>query len=229
MTATPTALVISTRAADFVWRCGGAIALHAAKGYDVTVLSLSFGERGESARLWREGKTQQQVKDIRRAEAEKAAGALGVHEHVCLDMGDYPLEFTAENKARIVEVIRKVQPDVMLSHSRCDPYNTEHMNTTQAVLECRMIAQTWGHDPGEKVLGGAAALSLRAAPDRADGLDAGHLPRHHTSLGPQAGRHRMHGRAAAPLGLLHPRRAATGRPLQAQLWRPVGRARLPIR
>ena len=28
-----TALVISAHAADFVWRCGGAIALHAAKGY----------------------------------------------------------------------------------------------------------------------------------------------------------------------------------------------------
>jgi len=83
MTAMPTALVISARAADFVWRCGGAIALHAARGYDVTVLCLSFGE---SARLWKEGKTLQQVKDIRRAEAERAGEALGVHELVCLDM-----------------------------------------------------------------------------------------------------------------------------------------------
>ena len=32
-----TALVISAHAADFVWRCGGAIALHAEKGYDVTM------------------------------------------------------------------------------------------------------------------------------------------------------------------------------------------------
>ena len=30
--ATPTALVISAHAADFVWRCGGAIALHAEMG-----------------------------------------------------------------------------------------------------------------------------------------------------------------------------------------------------
>ena len=44
-----TALVISAHAADFVWRCGGAIALHAAKGYEVTVVCLSFGERGESS------------------------------------------------------------------------------------------------------------------------------------------------------------------------------------
>lgn len=46
-----TALVVSAHAADFVWRCGGAIALHADLGYDVTVVCLSFGERGESAKL----------------------------------------------------------------------------------------------------------------------------------------------------------------------------------
>ena len=41
-----TALVISAHSADFVWRCGGAIALHAEKGYDVTVVCLSYGEKG---------------------------------------------------------------------------------------------------------------------------------------------------------------------------------------
>lgn len=71
-----------------------------------------------SARLWKEGKTLQQVKDIRRAEAERAGEALGGHDLVCLDMGDDRLEFTAKSKARIVEVIRKVQPAFMLSHSR---------------------------------------------------------------------------------------------------------------
>jgi len=47
-----TALVISAHAADFVWRCGGAIALHQQRGFDVTVACLSYGERGESARLY---------------------------------------------------------------------------------------------------------------------------------------------------------------------------------
>ena len=73
--------MISAHAADFVWRCGGAIALHAAKGYEVTVVCLSFGERGESAKLWKHpGMTLETVKAARRAEAEKAAEALGVHD-----------------------------------------------------------------------------------------------------------------------------------------------------
>lgn len=154
MSETRSALVISAHAADFVWRCGGAIALHAAQGCNVTVLCLSYGERGESAKLWKQdGMTLQKVKDARHAEAEAAAEALGVHDLVTLDMGDYPLDFTRANKDRIVDVIRRVQPAFMLSHSAYDPYNTDHMNTTQAVLECRMIGQAWGHNPGETVLG----------------------------------------------------------------------------
>ncbi|WP_108661321.1 PIG-L deacetylase family protein [Acuticoccus kandeliae] len=153
--ATPkTALVVSAHAADFVWRCGGAIALHASMGYRVTVVCLSFGERGESAKLWkRPGMTLQTVKDVRRAEAEKAARALDVHDLVCFDLGDYPLRLTDGDKTRLVDVIRDVQPSFILSHSQYDPYNTDHMYTTEVVLECRMVAQAWGHNPGQKVLG----------------------------------------------------------------------------
>ena len=149
-----TALVISAHSADFVWRAGGAIALHQAKGYEVTVVCLSYGERGESAKLWKqEGMTLDKVKAARQAEAENAAAALGVNDIRFFDVGDYPLDLGRETQDRMVDVIREVQPNFMMSHSKWDPYNTDHMNTTQFALECRMIAQAWGHNPGEKVLG----------------------------------------------------------------------------
>lgn len=148
-----TALIISAHAADFVWRCGGAIALHQQLGYEVTVACLSFGERGESARLWKEGKTLDEVKAVRRKEAESAAKALRAHDIQFLDLGDYPLNLGCEAQDRVVDIIRGVQPRFMLSHSAFDPYNTDHMRTTEFVLTCRMIAQAWGHNPGEKVLG----------------------------------------------------------------------------
>ena len=77
-----TVLVISAHAADFVWRCGGAIALHQQKGYDVTIACLSYGERGESAKLWKQegGVTLDEVKANRRQEAENAAKALDAHD-----------------------------------------------------------------------------------------------------------------------------------------------------
>lgn len=154
MSARKTALVISAHAADFVWRAGGAIALHAERGYDVTVVCLSFGERGESGKIWkRAGVRLDEVKAERRGEAEKAAVALGVHDLISFDLGDYPLEMDKDAKFRLVDVIRKVQPAWMMSHSMWDPYNTDHMYATKIALETRMIAQAWGHNPGEKVLG----------------------------------------------------------------------------
>ena len=154
MAAQKTALVISAHAADFVWRCGGAIALHAEMGYNFTVVCLSFGERGESAKLWKlPGMTLEKVKAARRREAERAAEALGVHDLQFFDLGDYPLEMDRGDKDRLVQVMRDVQPSFMLSHSQYDPYNTDHMLTTQIVLECRSTAQAWGHNPGQKVLG----------------------------------------------------------------------------
>jgi 4-oxalomesaconate hydratase len=148
-----TALVVSAHAADFVWRCGGAIALHQRLGYEVTVACLSYGERGESARLWKEGRSLDEVKAIRRKEAENAAKALNVHDIQFFDLGDYPLVMDRDAKMKLVDLIRAVQPRFMLSHSKYDPYNTDHMYATEVVLEARMIAQAWGHNPGEKVLG----------------------------------------------------------------------------
>ena len=43
-----TGLVVTAHPGDFVWRAGGAVALHAKKGYRVKIVCLSYGERGES-------------------------------------------------------------------------------------------------------------------------------------------------------------------------------------
>ena len=154
MSAAKTALVISAHSADFVWRAGGAIALHAEKGHDVTVVCLSYGERGESAKLWKqEGMTLERVKEARRKEAEQAAEVLGAAALECFDVGDYPLQVGPETAERLVETYRRVQPRFVLTHSLADPYNTDHPAAANLALNARMIAQAWGHNPGEKVLG----------------------------------------------------------------------------
>jgi 4-oxalomesaconate hydratase len=148
------ALVVSAHSADFVWRCGGAIALHQKRGWQVTIVCLSYGERGESAKLWKQpGMTLDRVKSARRAEAERAAAALDVHDIRFFDLGDYPLEMDRDARFRLVDLIREVQPGFILTHSLEDPYNSDHPYTTRVTLECRSTAQAWGHNPGEKVLG----------------------------------------------------------------------------
>lgn len=149
-----TALVVSAHSADFVWRAGGAIALHAAKGWQVTVVCLSYGERGESAKLWRQpGMTMERVKQARQAEAKRAAEVLGVHDIQFWDLGDYPINLTSEAFFRLVDVFRALHPKFMLTHSGKDIYNHDHPAVTAWAQNARITAQAHGHNPGQKVLG----------------------------------------------------------------------------
>jgi 4-oxalomesaconate hydratase len=154
-----TALVVSAHSADFVWRAGGAIALHAEQGIAVTVVCLSFGERGESAKLWRQdGMSLERVKSERRKEAEGAAMALGVAAIQFWDLGDYPIHLPDEALFRLVEIYRDIHPAFVLTHSKEDPYNHDHPAVSDFAQNARITAQAHGHKPGEKVLGAPQVL-----------------------------------------------------------------------
>jgi 4-oxalomesaconate hydratase len=147
-----TMLVISAHSADFVWRAGGAIALYAQRGYRVCIACLTYGERGESAKLWKQpGMTLERVKAARQKEAEKAASVLG-GETIFFDAGDYPLRPTESLVNRLVGLYRDVRPEFVLTHSLHDPYNFDHPETARLAQEARIIAQAHGH-PGKKVIG----------------------------------------------------------------------------
>ncbi|GAA4153345.1 PIG-L deacetylase family protein [Actinomadura keratinilytica] len=142
-------LVVSAHAGDFVWRAGGAIALSASRGERVKVVCLSYGERGESAKAWREGKKLEEIKQIRRAEAEAAAAELGA-EIEFFDAGDYPLVESPELVDRLVRVYREVEPAVVLTHTLADPYNADHPAAARMALQARILAQAIGYDaPGD--------------------------------------------------------------------------------
>ncbi|WP_213767661.1 PIG-L deacetylase family protein [Caballeronia sp. dw_19] len=146
-------LVVSAHSADFVWRAGGAIALHRKNGYRVKVVCLSFGERGESAKLWRKGSTTiEAIKATRREEALRAAEILGA-EIEFFDLGDYPLRVSDTALMRLVDIYRAIQPAFVLSHSQKDPYNFDHPLAMHIVQEARIIAQAEGHKPGETIIG----------------------------------------------------------------------------
>jgi 4-oxalomesaconate hydratase len=146
-------LVISAHAADFVWRAGGAIALYAGRGYRVRILCLSYGERGESERLWRQpGMTVERVKELRRAESEKAAALLGA-EIRFFDSGDYPLRVSDELIHEMVTEFRRVQPAFVLTHSFADPYNSDHPEASNLTLRTRIYAQAAGYAAEGKPLG----------------------------------------------------------------------------
>src|SRR5580704_3046263 len=136
---TKTAVVVSAHSADFVWRAGGAIALYSARGWDVLVVCLSFGERGESAKLWREpGMTLEKVKTNRSEEAMQAAEVLGAR-IVFFDVGDYLMRVTDVVLYKLAGIFRELRPEFILTHSRKDPYNFDHPLAAHVAQEARVI------------------------------------------------------------------------------------------
>ena len=148
-----TALVVSAHSADFVWRAGGAIALYAERSWEVTVVCLSFGERGESAKLWRQpGMTMEKVKADRKQEATRAAEIVGA-KTIFLDVGDYPMRAQDSLVYELAALYRTIRPEFILTHSLEDPYNFDHPLASRVAQEARIVAQAHGHEPGTPVIG----------------------------------------------------------------------------
>jgi 4-oxalomesaconate hydratase len=148
MTITPkSGLVITAHPGDFVWRAGGAIALHAKRGYRMKIVCLSFGERGESQFAWKaSGVSLAEVKAGRRDEAQRAAAILGA-EIEFFDAGDYPLRITEAILDRVIDIYRDTRPAFVLTHALEDPYNFDHPGAAHLAQEARIIAQAAGHKP----------------------------------------------------------------------------------
>lgn len=115
------------------------------------MVCLAYGERGESARFWRQGMTLDQVKQARHAEAEAAASVLGADLRT-FDADDYPLEETPELLDRLVRLYREVMPTVVVTHTERDPWNRDHETAHALATKARIIAQAPGYDPGNEVL-----------------------------------------------------------------------------
>ena len=136
--------VIGAHSADFVWRAGGAVAKAVAGGGEAEVIALSYGERGESGELWKDSdpahpQTVDNVKRVRHAEAEAAAGHLGASFR-CLDFGDYPLQIDGGRLLAIADCIRAFAPDVLITHTDADPFNPDHPVAHAAVDRARSLA-----------------------------------------------------------------------------------------
>jgi len=161
MTATgKSGLVITAHPGDFVWRAGGAIALHVKRGYRMKIVCMSYGERGESQFAWKKaGVSLAEVKAGRREEAERAAKILGA-EIEFFDCGDYPLRPTPAMLERTVDIYREVQPAFVLTHALADPYNFDHPAAAHFAQEARVIAQAMGHKPESYTAYSAAPVFL---------------------------------------------------------------------
>jgi len=143
-------LVVSAHAADYVWRSAGTIAHYIKLGAEVQIVCLSFGIRGESNDLWKKGgQTDESVKAIRKAETLKAADVLGVKENIEFwDLGDYCMNLTPEIYDRMVLKIRKMRPDIIITHDKFDVLNPDHNHVSEMVYSCSIMSNSSGISAG---------------------------------------------------------------------------------
>ena len=140
-------VVVSAHAVDYVWRAGGTIAKYARNGWDVNIIVLSMGVRGESAPLWKEpGQTYERVGEVRKDESVAAAKILGCTLHF-FELQDYRLNITNDVLDGMISLIRKFRPSVILTHGEGDPFNPDHPIAHQATIDARLLADAAGVMP----------------------------------------------------------------------------------
>jgi bacillithiol biosynthesis deacetylase BshB1 len=96
-------LAIAAHRDDVEQTCGGTLLRMAARGLRTAILDLTRGEAGTRG-----------TADDRSREAAEAARLLGVGWREALDLPDGAIENTYENRLKIVPVLRRVRPRVVI-------------------------------------------------------------------------------------------------------------------
>jgi bacillithiol biosynthesis deacetylase BshB1 len=96
-------LAIAAHRDDVEQTCGGTLLKMKALGMRTAILDLTRGEAGTRGSA-----------EERAAEADKAASILGVAWREALDIPDGRVENTYENRLKLVDVIRRIRPRVVI-------------------------------------------------------------------------------------------------------------------
>lgn len=142
-------LVVSAHVADFCTRAGGTIAKYVREGHKVSVIDLTFGQKGESAEFWSQnpGVPFEECMAQRKIEALAAAKYLGVDINF-MGYSDYPLEMGADRITELALTIQNLRPDVILTHYPEDPFNEDHAVAAKAVIRAMGVASIPGLQQG---------------------------------------------------------------------------------
>ena len=125
-------LAIGAHPDDLEILCGGTLAKYSEKGHKVFMAHLCNGNMG--------GKDipQEQLAEIRDKEARASAKIIQaeVLGPICADLG---VHLTQEMRAKVADIIRAAQPDLIITHSPQD-YMPDHVITSQLVFESAFAA-----------------------------------------------------------------------------------------
>ena len=137
-------LAIGCHPDDLEIGCGGTLARFAGAGHRVTMVHVANGNMGHVVLMPVE------LRAIRLAEAQRAGQILGVAEVITLDLPDLALDSNnPQTIHQMVEVIRRVQPDLIITHAPED-YMKDHVEVSRLAFDASFSASV-PHFPTQSV------------------------------------------------------------------------------
>jgi len=142
-------VVFGAHPADPVWWAGGTMAKHSKRGDKVIMVSLTCGEHSHADYFWeKELKGEKipgldEIKKSKMKEFKEAVDTLKV-EGIIMDYGDSPLKIGDERLKELIDLIRKIKPDIVLTSWHTDPQNIDHATAGKIVWQACHHARELG-------------------------------------------------------------------------------------
>lgn len=142
-------LAIGCHPDDIEIACAGTLAKYKKQGNDIIVCHVANGNLGHEVIM------PDELRKIRGTEATAAGGLIGAEVLTC-DIGDL-LVYSGckEQRDKVVEVLRYVKPDVVITHSP-DDYMCDHVAVSRLVFDAAFAASVPHYVTNKP---GAAALT----------------------------------------------------------------------
>jgi LmbE family N-acetylglucosaminyl deacetylase len=121
-------LVFAAHPDDDIIGCGGSIAKHVKNGNKVSVCYMTSGSAGSL------DYAKDELARIRENEAKRAAKVVGSRNLIFLRNPDGYLRYDEGNLRKLVELIRKIRPNIVYIHHKSDGQQ-DHTTTYQLVKE----------------------------------------------------------------------------------------------
>ena len=127
-------LAVGCHPDDLEIGCGGTLARYAREGHKVTMCIVANGNMGHAVIQPAE------LRALRAEESRRAGTVLGAAAVVMLDVNDLEVDSNRANTAnQQVDLVRQVQPDVILTHATED-YMKDHVEVSRLVFDASFSA-----------------------------------------------------------------------------------------
>lgn len=116
-------LAISAHPDDIELSCSGTLIAHKSLGYTIGILDLTEGEMSTRG-----------TPEIRQKESVEASQIMGISIRENLGLSDAKFDLSFENQVRVIKVLRKYRPEIILANAPYDRH-PDHVRASQLIEE----------------------------------------------------------------------------------------------